>query len=531
MQNIKKDKNTDINSSFTNYRVKNNESSSSESSDTFKDAVEDSESDNMSGSEGNNGAAAAADTNSKVEDHDPSINSEATPENETAVKNLASDIIYPKLKDTTKIDDELLKALPQISALPNAKINSLKRMDNKPEDTLRLYRALNGNPANVGFDAKNFTDMKINNVTLNKAIRVGNLESTITDINESMAKMLANSKKALSTAEESKNLVESALKAVNDAETANKTCQEALQECQKLATKGTEALGEMQSLNQRISKLEGNHDPNIVIQRLVAMDQRDNFISKNIDTALNENSIIKQVKTNHNGNLKTIGDIQEKLKSSVDQRQLERRNEYELRILEFRPDPTKHGFSGDFERADESVHLRIANEIISEIYPRYDPDDTVSVKPLKYANDRKEGEVTWRPYRLIIRFDNTSVVDKIFRKNKNLKADGNPEKTKYIVAKPKTPAEQQRDRELRLRVLSKNLAVPVAGQSWILARNPDGSRGPVLKANSELQHWLIFNEGNYNAAQIKKATDLYATENPTPEQQEEQEQRDAGQLY
>ena len=141
MQNIKKDKNTDINSSFTNYRVKNNESSSSEGSDTFKDAVEDSESDNMSGTEGNNGPAAAAGTNSKVEEHDPSINSEATPVTETAVKKLANDIIYPKLKDTTKKDNELLKALPQISAVPNPKINSLKRMDNKPEDTLRLYRA------------------------------------------------------------------------------------------------------------------------------------------------------------------------------------------------------------------------------------------------------------------------------------------------------------------------------------------------------------------------------------------------------
>ena len=206
MQN---NQNVASNSSFSKYRTKELNSTSSDDSENFKDADEDINIDVMSGNDDKNGPEAG--TNSK----NVSAESDTTSVTETEVKTLASDIIYPKAEHTTDEDLVLLNALPQISAVSKIKVNSIKRADHKPEDTLKIFRALNDNPTEVGFDVKNYTDLPVNHVTLKKAIRVGNLEKTITDIRDSMSKMLTNSQNALKIAEDSKNVADQALKAVS----------------------------------------------------------------------------------------------------------------------------------------------------------------------------------------------------------------------------------------------------------------------------------------------------------------------------
>ena len=522
MQDNQRDKFSKNNSSFSEYRNSKNKSLSSEDSEDseiFKDADEEIAVDAMSGKgDEKNGSQAGAIPKNVSND---SENDSSNPSNETEVKK--PDFIYPRLNDLTDKDVVELEKLPQMSTIGSTKITSMRRADLKQEETHKIFRALNGNPPSTGFDVKNFTDLEINNVTLKKAIRVGCLEKTIKEIKENMSKMLTNSQNAIAIAEQSKKLADQALQAVNNDASALKVTQDALLECQGIANTLSDTLtGQIGDLGNRVKTLEEDRDPEAIIQKIVGLDNDSNVISKNIGTALNNNPIIKQIKSNHNNHVKTIAEVKENMKAAVDHRQLERRNAIELRILEFRPDPNIHGFSGEFEDADESIHRQIVIDIIREIYPNCDVDDIVSIKPVKYSADRKDGNDIWRPYRLHVRFDNTSVVDKILHKNLKLKKEGQPDKTKYLIVRPRSPAEQIRERELRLRVLAKNMVVPADGHSWIIARNPDGSRGPVLKLNSEINPWQIFDEKTFTTLQIKKATDMYAAENP-PQQEESEE--------
>ena len=124
---------------------------------------------------------------------------------------------------------------------------------------------------------------------------------------------------------------------------------------------------------------------------------------------------------------------------------------------------------------------------------------------------------------MIVRFDNQRAAEKIFFKNKNLKMQGSTTKTKYIIVKPRTPEEIQREDELKLEALAKNLVVPTLGSSWIVARTPDGARGPVLKPNSDLKLHQVFNQENFNAKQIRKAREAYLVANPVQDQQDDED--------
>ena len=193
MQENKNDKN---NLSLTNYRTPKasiNNSSSSEDSDIFTDAADGHKHSEMMSDENSKNKTSenvpklkektvlnpATLLNSSGDTSDNSVTNAASVERNDTVED---DVIHPSLENTTDKDLEMLNTLTQLAIPSRSQIVAVKAADAKPDETLKIFRALNGNPADVGYGAKNFTDLPVNNVTLRKAIRVGNLEKTIKDI-------------------------------------------------------------------------------------------------------------------------------------------------------------------------------------------------------------------------------------------------------------------------------------------------------------------------------------------------------------
>ena len=394
---------------------------------------------------------------------------------------------YPKNDECTDADKEAADSLRwPMSDHTSSQRRTLQKSDFKLESKRSLFRCINENPEELGYDEKNLSDLLVNPITLKKACRVGRKEIAINELFEKVDKTLAQADNLTDAAEK-------ALKAAN-------SCKQSLSECKKIISDHIDQSNQvLTELSDRVVELERAGDPVEVIKDFVANE------GEAVRVLIDENPEIKTLKREHSKNTVTIASNQKKIVSMVDRRQKEKLNNFELRILEFNPDPDEHGFVGDFLKAGETKHKQIVNEMFKEIWDKYDVDDTRIVRVYKCLETKVAGSHTWQPYRFTVIFDTAAAADKIYARARLLKNSTGG--FKYIVVRPKTGEQLSREKDLKEQLLSKNLqrAPAEKDQSYVLVRMKDGSRGLTLKKNTDLQEWQIFKEEEHTQTAKDKA--------------------------
>ena len=272
----------------------------------------------------------------------------------------------------------------------------LQKLDYKDPGTRLIFRALNDNPDDFGYDEKNLTDLLVNPVTLSKACRVGCKENDIDQLFEKVDKSLAQADKLTEAAS-------NALSAAN-------ACKESLTECKNIIKNHMIQVGQkFTSLENRVENLEKAGSPSDIVKDITETE------AKAVEELVAESKVIQTLKKQHAKNTVTIYSNQKRINNMVDKRGKERLNTFELRILEFNPDPVLHGFQGDFLKAGETKYKEIVNKILKEVWEKYDTDDTRTVRAYKCLETKiGVGNVSWQPYRFTVIFDTAAAADKIY---------------------------------------------------------------------------------------------------------------------
>ena len=401
---------------------------------------------------------------------------------------LNSGKFYPERDQCTEKDSEILNKLRwPMTEISVASKRQLQKLDYKDPGTRLIFRALNDNPDDFGYDEKNLTDLLVNPVTLSKACRVGCKEKDIDQLFEKVDKSLAQANK----------LTEAATNALS----AANACKESLTECKNIIKNHMIQVGQkFTSLENRVENLEKAGSPSDIVKDITETEARA------VEELVAESKVVKTLRKQHAKNTVTIYSNQKKINNMVDKRGKERLNTFELRILEFNPDPVLHGFQGDFLKAGETKYKEIVNKILKEVWEKYDTDDTRTVRAYKCLETKiGVGDVSWQPYRFTVIFDTAAAADKIYARARLLKNGRGG--LKHVIVRPKTGEQIDRERDLKEQLLSKNLrrAPDEMDQSYVTVRLKDGSRGLILKKNQDLQQWQIFNPDEHSQTAKNKA--------------------------
>ena len=395
---------------------------------------------------------------------------------------------YPERDECTEDDAKIFANLrwPMSDPTPTSK-RQIQKLDFKYEGRRSMFRSINDNPVDLGYDEKNLSDLLINPLTLAKACRVGCKEKEIDDL----------FKKVDKTIQQADSLTDAARKALQAAD----ECKQSLIDCKKIIKDHvTQSDVKYNLLKDRVVNLERASNPADVVKDFVAKE------AKAVGELVANNTVIQTLRKEHAKNTVTICSNQKKINTMVDRRSKERLNCFELRILEFNPSPEIHDFKGDFLKAGETKYKEIVNKILKEVWENYDIDDTRSVRAYKCLEPKVgAGNQSWQPYRFTVLFDTASAADKIYARARLLKNDNGG--FKHVIVRPKTGDQLDRDRDLKEQMLSKNLrrAPDEQDQSYVIVRLRDGSRGLILKKNQDLQPWQIFNAEDHNLIAKNKA--------------------------